>query len=332
MNDSYVKAYADQCVLVTGGAGAIGSNLCQALLRLGVKKAVVLDDLSSAERWSVPEDPRVLFVHGSVLDERDLKRVFAERPWVVYHLAALFANQNSIDHPENDLMVNGLGTLKVLQYAHLTGVERVVYASSGCSVYGKSPLPLREDFLSMDLDTPYQITKMVGELYCNFFANFYGLQIVRTRFFNSYGPGEIPGRYRNVIPNFIYWALRGEALPITGTGRETRDWTYVGDIVDGLLRAGTMKEAVGEAINLASGTETRVMDLARWINEEAGNPAGVRHIERRRWDTKDRLLASVDKAKSTLGWEPRTEFRDGLRRTVEWFRAHWTEIQGTARF
>ncbi len=332
MSDSYVRAYADQCVLVTGGAGAIGSNLCQALLQVGVGKVVVLDDLSSADRWNLPADPRVLFVQGSVLDERDLKRVFAERPWLVYHMAALFANQNSIDHPESDLMVNGLGTLKVLQYAHLTGVERVVYASSGCSVYGKSPLPLREDFLSMDLNTPYQITKMLGELYCNFYGNFYGLQTVRTRFFNSYGPGEVPGRYRNVIPNFIYWAMRGEALPITGTGHETRDWTYVGDIVDGLLRAGTMKEAVGEAFNLASGTETRVMDVARWINEETGNTAGVRHLERRRWDTKERLLASVDKAKSMLGWEPRTVFREGLRRTMDWFRAHWSEIQGAARF
>lgn len=332
MNDWYLKAYADQCVLVTGGAGAIGSNLCRALLQRGPKKVVILDDLSSAERWNVPDDPRVLFVHGSVLDERDLKRVFAERPWVVYHLAALFANQNSIDHPENDLMVNGLGTVKVLQYAHLAGVERVVYASSGCSVYGKSPLPLREDFLSMDLDTPYQITKMLGELYCNFYRNFYGLETVRTRFFNSYGPGEIPGRYRNVIPNFIYWAMRGEVLPITGTGQETRDWTYVEDIVDGLLRAGTIKEAAGEAFNLASGSETRVIDVARWINEETRNAAGVRHVERRKWDRKERLLASVDKAKLTLGYEPRTEFREGLRRTVEWFRAHWAEIQGAARF
>lgn len=329
--DEYLRAYRDRVILVTGGAGAIGSNLTRALLQHGARSVVVLDDLSSADRWNIPEDPRALFVHGSVLDEQALRRVFAERPWVVYHLAALFANQNSIDHPENDLMVNGLGTLKVLQYAHLAGVERVVYASSGCSVYGKSPLPLREDFLSMELDTPYQITKMLGELYCNFYRNFYGLQTVRTRLFNSYGPGEIPGRYRNVIPNFIYWAMRGEALPITGTGQETRDWTYVGDIVDGLLRAGTMKEAVGEAFNLASGSETRVIDVARWINEETANAAGVRHVERRKWDTKERLLASVEKAKVILGWEPLTEFREGLHRAVEWLRVHWPEIQARAR-
>lgn len=332
MDDPYLKGYADQCVLLTGGAGAIGCNFCQSLLRLGAKKVVVLDDLSSAEGWNLPDDPRLFFVRGSVLDERELKRVFAERPRTIYHLAALFANQNSIDHPEKDLMVNGLGTLKVLQYAHLAAAERVVYASSGCSVYGKSPLPLREDFLSMDLDTPYQITKMLGELYCNFYRNFYGLQTVRARFFNSYGPGEVPGRYRNVIPNFIYWAMKGQPLPITGTGEETRDWTYVDDIVDGLLRAGVMPGAVGEAINLASGKETRVIDMALLVNELTGNKAGLVYIERRKWDTKDRLLASVDKAQRLIGYEPKMDFREGLTRTVAWFRDNWGEIQASARF
>lgn len=332
MNDSHTASYQGRVALVTGGAGAIGSNLGRTLLELGVARLVILDDLSSAVAWNVPVEPRVVFVRGSVLDERDLKRAFAERPAVVFHLAALFANQNSVDHPENDLLTNGLGTLKVLQYAHLTGVERVVYASSGCSVYGKSPLPLREDFVSLDLDTPYQITKMLGELYCNFYRNFYGLATVRARLFNSYGPGEIPGRYRNVIPNFIYWALQGQPLPITGSGQETRDWTYVGDVVDGLLRAGVAEHAVGGAFNLASGRETRVIDLARWVNEETGNPAGVRYLDRRRWDTKDRLLASVDHAKAVLGYQPQADFREGLRRTVEWFRAHWAEIQAAARF
>src|SRR6266852_4965342 len=149
MSESYLSVFEEQCLLVTGGAGAIGSNLTRALLDLGVKRVVVLDDLSSAEQSNVPADPRVLFIHGSVLTDADLCRAFAERPGLVYHLAALFANQNSIDHPHKDLLVNGLGTLKVLEYAHLSDVERVVYASSGCSVYGKSPLPLKEDFLSI---------------------------------------------------------------------------------------------------------------------------------------------------------------------------------------
>ena len=327
----YHECYRDKAVLITGGAGAIGSNLCETLAQLGAR-VTILDDFSSSERWNVPNHSNVRVVSGSILDEQALKQVFFQAPQTVYHLAALFANQNSIDHPESDLLTNGLGTLKVLEYSRLVGVERVVYASSGCSVYGKSPLPLKEDFISMDLDTPYQVTKMVGELYCNFFYNYYGLPTVRTRFFNSYGPGEIPGGYRNVIPNFIYWALRREPLPITGTGEETRDWTYVGDIVDGLLRAAVVAEAVGEATNLASGRETRVMDVATWINELTENDAGVVYKERRKWDTKTRLLASIDKAGRVLGYEPRTDFQQGLKETVRWFRENWANIQLSARF
>src|SRR5712692_8347597 len=329
--DDWRAGYSGKKVLITGGAGAIGSNLSRALADLEAS-VVVLDDCSSAERWTLSKAANVTFVPGSVLDDEALKRVFSQKPQFVFHLAALFANQNSIDHPERDLMVNGLGSLKVMQYAQLTGVQKFVYASSGCSVYGKSPLPLREDFVSLDLNTPYQITKMLGELYCNFFRNFYSLCVVRARFFNSYGPGEIPGRYRNVIPNFIYWALKGEPLPITGTGEETRDWTYVDDIVDGLLRAGTLPQAVGQAFNLASGQETRVIDMATRVNELTGNKAGLVFLERRKWDTKTRLLASIEKGRRILGYEPRTGFCEGIEKTVAWFQENWDPIQATARF
>ncbi len=328
----YLKSYEDKTILVTGGAGAIGSNLPAALAAAGAKEVIILDDLSSACRWNVPKLPGVTLVEGSVLDDEKLKRVFFSGPSIVYHLAALFANQNSIDNPQRDLEVNGVGTLKVLQYSKLTGVSRLVYASSGCSVYGKSPLPLKEDYLSMDLDTPYQITKMLGELYCNFYGNFYGFPTVRTRFFNSFGPGEIPGRYRNVIPNFVYWAMRGEPLPVMGTGEETRDWTFVGDIVDGLLRAGALDAAVGQAMNLASGCETRIIDMANQVNELTGNKAGIKLIPRRKWDTKSRLLASIDKARGLIQYQPKTTFREGLEKTVDWFRKNWSEIQQTARF
>lgn len=328
----YIKSYENQTILVTGGAGAIGSNLTAALSEAGAKEVIVLDDLSSASRWNIPVRDNVRFVYGSVLDDEKLKHVFFAGPKIVYHLAALFANQNSIDNTKQDLLVNGVGTLKVLQYAKMCSVERVVFASSGCSVYGKSPLPLKEEYLSMDLDTPYQITKMLGELYSTFFGNFYELPVVRTRFFNSFGPGEIPGRYRNVIPNFIYWAMRGEALPVMGDGKQTRDWTYVGDIVDGLLRAGFMDAAIGEAMNLASGKETVIIEMANMVNEITGNAAGIKHIPRRRWDTKDRLLASVDKARGVIGYDPKMEFRKGLERTVEWFRANWEDIERDARF
>jgi len=328
----YKTTYIGQTVLVTGGAGAIGSNLTRALAELGAR-VLVLDDLSSAERWNVPSLPGILFVEGDVQDEVKLKRVFLERPQIIFHLAAFFANQNSVDYPERDLMVNGLGTLRLLEYSVLTGVERFVYASSGCSIYGSdAPLPLREEFMSMHLSTPYQITKMLGELYCNFFHNHYELKVVKPRFFNSYGPGEVPGQYRNVIPNFVYWALKGLPLPITGSGEETRDFTFVGDIVDGLLRSGSFEGAIGQEFNLASGQETRIADLAEMVNTETGNMAGIQFAHRRKWDTKSRLLASIDRARELIGYESVTPFADGLSTTIRWFEDNWERIEGSARF
>jgi len=320
-------------VLVTGGAGCIGGNLCRRLSGLGVERVIILDDLSSSYEWNIPAADNVMFVLGSVLDDEMLKRVFKEKPGVVFHLAAHFANQNSVDSPETDLMVNGMGTLKVLQYAQLAGVSRVIYASSGCGVYGlDSTIPFQEHDVSVSLHTPYQVTKLLGELYTNYFHNLYGLPIVNARFFNVYGPGEVPGRYRNVIPNFLYWAMHGQALPITGDGTETRDWTFVEDIVDGLLAMGLRDEAVGEAMNLGSGTEHRVVDMADTINELTGNRAGVKYVPRRDWDAKTRLLSSIDKAKRLLGYQPQTDLREGLQATHRWFVDNWDVIRASARF
>lgn len=333
MEKEYLQTYKDQVVLVTGGAGAIGSNLCRALADTGAKLVVILDDLSSGYTWNIAQKPSIMFVHGSVTDDIMLKRVFFENPKYVFHLAAFFANQNSVDYPEKDLEVNGMGTLKLLEYSVFNSVDRFIYASSGCSIYGSSaPLPLTEDFMSLNLSSPYQITKMLGELYCNFFMNHYGLNIVKTRFFNSYGPGEVPGQYRNVIPNFIYWAMRGESLPITGTGRETRDFTYVEDLVDGLLRAGHFPQAIGQEFNLASGTETRIIDLAKMICEATGNKSTINHLQRRKWDTKSRLLASTDRAHKLVGYEPKMVFAEGLMRTIDWFKSNWENIKQCASF
>jgi UDP-glucose 4-epimerase len=331
--DPYQSYYADKTVLITGGAGAIGSNLARAVADLGARRVIVLDDLSAAYAWNIPSLPNVLFVQGSITDETALKRVFASRLDVVYHLAAFFANQNSVDYPQRDLQTNGLGTLLTLQYAQMTGAGRVVYASSGCSIYGsQAPLPLTEDFMSMHLTTPYQITKMLGELYCNFFHHHYGLPVVKARFFNSYGPGEVPGQYRNVIPNFIYYALSGLPIPFTGTGEETRDFTYVLDIVDALLRAGYEPGALGQEMNIASGREVRILEMAERINALTGNRAGIVRTQPRVWDTKKRLLASIDRARDLLGYTPQMPFEDGLQATIEWFHANWDAIQRDAEF
>lgn len=329
----HIKAYKNKKILITGGAGAIGTNLTFAIAEAGAKCVIVLDNLSSAYKWNVPNLSNILFVEGDITDDAALKRVFFEQPDIVFHLAAFFANQNSVDYPDNDIKTNGIGILKVLQYSTLAKVQRFVYASSGCSIYGcDAPLPLKEDFMSMNLSTPYQITKMLGELYCNFFHNHYQLPIVKTRFFNSYGPGEVPGQYRNVIPNFVYWALKDKSLLITGTGEETRDFTFVYDLVDGLLRAGIYDSAVGEQFNLASGKETKIIDLANMINKLTGNKAGIKFVAKRKWDTKKRLLASVERARELVGYEPKVSFDHGLKNTIAWFKENWSLIEDSASF
>src|SRR2546427_3404961 len=177
-----------------------------------------------------------------------------------------------------------------------------------------------------------QVTKMLGELYTNMFQNLYDLPVVNARFFNSYGPGEVPGKYRNVIPNFFYWAMQERPLPITGTGEETRDFTYVGDIVNGLLACASTDEAVGEAINLATGREIRILDLANLVNEVTKNRAGIIFKERRNWDKKNRLVASIEKARRILHYEPKMDFRAGLKHVHRWFEKNWANIQKSAEF
>ena len=327
------SGFKDSVVLVTGGAGCVGSNLVRRLSELDAKKVIILDDLSSAYEWNIPRGKNVQFIHGSILDDEMLRRAFKERPQYVYHLAAHFANQNSVDNPEKDLVVNGLGILKVLEHAQLVNVERFVYSSSGCGVYGlESKMPFEEHDISISLHTPYQVTKLLGELYTNYFHNLSELPIVNARFFNVFGPGEVPGRYRNVIPNFMYWAMNKQPLPITGDGSETRDWTFVGDIVNGLLAMGVEEKAIGQAINLGSSREHRVVDMANMVNELTGNEAGIKFVERRDWDVKKRLLSSTDKARAILGYEPQTAFEDGLELTHAWFLEHWGDIRKSAEF
>jgi nucleoside-diphosphate-sugar epimerase len=332
MEDVYSE-YENKVVLITGGAGCVGSNLSRKISGLNAKKVIILDNLSSAYEWNIPKAKNVSFVKGDILDDEMLKRVFKEKPDYVFHLAAHFANQNSVDNPETDLMINGIGTLKVLQYAHLSNVKRLVYSSSGCGVYGlDSKMPFEEHDISISLHTPYQVTKLLGELYTNYFHNLYDLPIVNARFFNVFGPGEVPGKYRNVIPNFMFWSMNGRPLPITGDGSETRDWTYVDDIINGLLAMGIKEEAVGEAINLGSGNDQRVIDMATIINRLTGNDSGIVYTERRDWDVKTKLLSSIKKANKLLGYKPQMKFEDGLKKVHGWFVEKRVNIDKSAEF
>ncbi|MFQ5534594.1 MAG: NAD-dependent epimerase/dehydratase family protein [Sphingomonadales bacterium] len=311
-------------VIVTGGAGAIGSALLRRILRGETKEVIVVDDLSSGYEWLLPPDTRLTFIKKDIVDF--FSSDFTARGCHIFHLAAFFANQNSVDHPQQDLHTNGLGTLNVLKWAAENNAKRLVYASAGCSIAGHGISgPIREDMpVSLHLDTPYQITKALGEFYCNYYLD--RVSSVRCRFFNSFGPGEVPGKYRNVIPNFIWLALNNEPLTITGTGNETRDFIYVDDMVDGLIRCAQTPEAHGAAINLGTGKQTRIQDLAQMIIAATGSSSKIVYGPRRDWDNSKTRQADISKARDLLGFEPAITVEEGIKRTVQWFRDNIQQV------
>lgn len=307
-------------VLVTGGAGAIGGSLIYQLAQdRAIEHVTILDDLSSGYLENLPESVRMTFIRGSVTDDELLKKVFRVGKFhAVIHFAANFANQSSVEYPRKDLEVNGMGTLKVLEYSLEWKIKRFVFSSSSC-VYGHKEGILKESDRAFSVDTPYGATKLLGERYVEFFHQYHGLDTVILRYFNSYGPGEWPGRYRNVIPNFMYLALQKKPLPITGTGHETRDFNYVSDTVFGTIAALKKKGLDGKVFNLGSGKETSILHLATEINRIANNPSGVVFINRRKWDKVLKRRACIDLAKRHLHYKPCVGIREGLRLTHEWF-------------
>ena len=338
LSNSIKNYYRNKTILITGGMGAIGSNLSIALSKLvgNNGKVIILDNLSANKNKSLNDFPslhNVLFVRGDIRSTIDVNRVFREKIDIVFHLAAFFANQNSVDYPTTSAEVDVLGIINLLDNSQFNNIEKFIYASSGCSIYGSyGKMPLKEDFISMNLTTPYQINKMAGEMYCNFYNHHYGLKTVNCRFFNSYGPGEVPGQYRNVIPNFIYWSMLKKSLPLTGKGIETRDFTYVLDLVQGLIKSAYYPDAVGKAFNLASSKETRIIDLIKKINTKTGNSKKIEFFPKRKWDTKTRLVASIDLAKKIIKYKPIVKFDDGLKKNIEWFNLNWQDITENADF
>ena len=300
-------------ILVTGGAGAIGNSLCRVLLA-GGHEVTVLDDLSSGHAEFLP--PAVRFLEASVLDREALAAAFDPQPEYVVHLAALFANQNSVEHPEADLEANGQGMLRVLEAATRAGVQKLLYTSSSC-IYGNREV-MREDDGAGTLDTPYAVTKYLGELYSQYWVRQMGLNVVIARLFNCYGPYELPGPYRNVTTNFFARALRGESLTITGDGSETRDFTFVEDTVEGLRLLLLGATEPGEVFNIATGQPTPILTLAEEINRLTANPAPIEFRPRRSWDHVRSRVGVIDRIHDRLGYQPRHSLEEGLKITCEW--------------
>ncbi len=306
-------------ILITGGAGAIGSRLAKRLVK--GNNVVVVDDLSSGYKDNLPKG--VQFIEGDISDGQFVKQLFEKNKFdYIFHLAALFANQNSIDNPEKDLLVNGDGTLKLilsaLPQSKSGNLKKFVFASSSC-VYGKKDGLINEEN-KFDPETPYAITKILGERYLKFYFDNEGLPITILRFFNSYGPGERPGRYRNVIPNFIQLALENKPLTITGTGEETRDFTFVDDVVSCIIQSAMCDVALGETYNVASGKETKIGDLAQLIVELCNSKSEIVYTKRRSWDNVKSRCGDISKASRDLGFIPNTDLGEGLSKTISWIK------------
>lgn len=307
--------------LVTGGAGFIGSHLAQALLQRGEQVRVV-DNFSTGKRENVPAGVEV--IEGDLADDGVAARAAAGCDYVL-HEAAIPSVPRSVKDPLGTHRANVDGTMQMLVAARDAGVKRVVFAGSS-STYGNSAvLPKREDMRPAPV-TPYALQKHVGEQYCQLFTSLYGLETVTTRYFNVFGPRQAPDSpYSGVISLFIKALLAGQAPLIHGDGRQTRDFTYVANVVDGVLRAATAEGLAGEIINVATGGRISLLELVRSLqliigSNVAGTDIAPTFGPAREGDVKD-SQADIFKARKLLGYEPTVPFEEGLRHTVAWFKA-----------
>ena len=326
----------DKCsVLVVGGAGFVGSNLVRKLLLSGVERVEIVDNLLSAQPENVPADDRVILHACSITDDLFLSSL-TDRFDYVWHLATFHGNQSSIHDPLADHENNTLTSLKLFnRIRDFKRLRKVVYSGAGCAVaektFDKAEATEESDLVNIDGDSPYSLSKIFGEFYAKYFNKQYKTPIVRARFQNVYGPGEILGAgrwrgtpatiWRNVTPTFVWKALKGDALTVENEGIATRDFIYVEDVAEGLM-ALALHGKPPEAYNIATGVETSIMTLAKTINEMTGNRTPIQFLPKRAWDNSGKRFGSTAKAKSQLGFEAKTSIEDGLRKTVEWTRAN----------
>jgi UDP-glucose 4-epimerase len=302
-------------IVVTGGAGFIGSHVVDAYLGAG-HEVVVVDDLSTGKRANL--DPRARFVEASILDAATAELIRRERPDVVNHHAAQISVRRSVDDPGLDARVNVLGTIALLEAACAAGVKRFVFVSSGGAVYGEQETyPAPETHPTWPV-SPYGVSKRAGELYAHFFQAQYGLPFVALRYANVYGPRQDPHGEAGVVAIFAQKMLREEPVTVNGDGKQTRDYVYVGDVARMSLLAVT-HDARGP-VNVGTGIETDVNALAALLRDTVGSRAAITHGPAKAGEQR-RSVVDARRAASVYGWRPEVTLADGLRRTVEFFRA-----------
>jgi len=303
--------------LVTGGAGFIGSHLAEELIRRG-HRVRIADSFITGRRENLAVNPSAEFVEGDLADLPVAEKACDGVDYVL-HQAAIPSVPRSVDDPVTSNRANITATLNVLDAARRAGVKRLVYAGSS-SAYGDTPtLPKHEDMPTAP-KSPYALQKLVGEQYCQMFTQLYGFETVTTRYFNVFGPRQDPGSpYSGVISLFATAVPAGRQPIIYGDGEQTRDFTYIANVVDGVLRACEAPEASGEVINVATGLRISLNELLRVINKLVGSNVRPIYKEPRAGDIRD-SQADISKAKTLLGYAPRVSFEEGLKQTLEWCR------------
>lgn len=339
-----MKSFNGSTILVVGGAGFVGSNLVRLLLEQAPARVIVVDNLLSADASNVPADPQIQFVSRPITDDAVLAALPDDLDFA-FHLACFHGNQSSIADPMADHDNNTLTSLKLFERLKgIRSLQKVVYAAAGCAVAEKTfdgASATTEDApVSLYHDSPYSISKLIGEMYGNYYFTRYKLPFVKARFQNVYGPGEILGAgrwrgtvhtvWRNVTPTFIWKALHDEALPVENGGIASRDFIFVEDMARGLM-ACALSGDPGEIYNLASGVETSILDLAKRVNAITGNQTPIALTPARDWDRSGQRFGDPAKAREKLGFVASVAHEEGLRRTIAWTRENRGRILGCMR-
>lgn len=307
-------------ILVTGGAGFIGSHIAQALVASGEKGVRVVDDLSTGHRENLQEfTDRVEFIEGDLNEPDVLQRAMAGVE-LVFHEAAIPSVPRSVADPRATHRACVEATFNVLEAARENGVRRIVYAASSSAYGDQETLPKQEDMSPAPL-SPYAVAKLVGEYYCQVWTRAYGIEAVALRYFNVFGARQDPSStYSGVISRFIDALMSGEPPVIFGDGEQSRDFTPIANVVDANMRAATAPKAAGQVINIANGERTTLNELLENLKKLTGHEdVKAEYRDARAGDVKH-SLADITRAKKLLGYEPQIRLEEGLRSTIEWWK------------
>ncbi len=329
-------------VIVVGGAGFVGSNLVKMILNNNPEtKVVAIDNLMSAVKENLPlTNPNLTFIQGTITDEKVLSQIHDDVDYI-FHLATYHGNQSSIHDPLADHANNTYTTLRLMDWTkNFKNLKKLVYSSAGCSVAEKTfdaaKATKEQEFTNIKHDSPYSISKIIGEFYAVYYFNQHQLPTVRARFQNVYGPGEVLGAgqwrgtpatiWRNVTPTFVYKAIKGIDLPLENEGIASRDFIYVDDICRGLI-ACALKGTPGDVYNIASGKDTTIAEWATLIVKIAHSTSKVELLPKRAWDNSGKRFGSTEKSKNDLDFEATVGIEEGLQNTIKWTKENLSFIE-----